>query len=105
MVSIEHPYDAEFLEFPDRSNVTAANITDAQVPLGVNNRARDVSFVLDQLSTKDGVAALLPGTGAPGLKARRVAIYGHSVGGAAAAEAMRLDCRVVAGANLDGSMF
>jgi hypothetical protein len=32
-------------------------------------------------------------------------MYGHSVGGAAAAEAMRLDCRVVAGANLDGSMF
>lgn len=61
--------------------------------------------MLDQLSTKAGVAALLPGTGAAGLKTRQVAMYGHSVGGAAAAEAMRLDCRVVAGANLDGSMF
>ncbi|KAJ5472271.1 hypothetical protein N7530_006272 [Penicillium desertorum] len=105
VVSIDHPYDAEFLEFPDGSIVTAANITDAQVPLDVNTRARDVSFVLDQLSTKAGVAALLPRTGAAGLKTRRVAMYGHSVGGAAAAEAMRLDCRVVAGANLDGSMF
>ncbi|CDM38528.1 unnamed protein product [Penicillium roqueforti FM164] len=75
------------------------------VPLDVNTRARNVSFVLDQLSTKAGVAALLPGTGAAGLKTRQVAMYGHSVGGAAAAEAMRLDCRVVAGANLDGSMF
>ncbi|KAI3107245.1 hypothetical protein CBS147331_6551 [Penicillium roqueforti] len=107
VVSINHPYDAQFLEFPDGNVVTAANITDAQVPLDINTRARDVSFVLDQLSTKAGVAALLHGTGsrAAGLKIRQVAMYGHSVGGAAAAEAMRLDCRVVAGANLDGSMF
>ena len=105
VVSIDHPYDAEFLEFPDGSIVTAGNITDALVPLDVNTRARDVSFVLDQLSTKAGVAPLLPGTGSAGLRTRRVAMFGHSVGGAAAAEAMRLDCRVVAGANLDGSMF
>jgi dienelactone hydrolase len=105
VVSIDHPYDTEFLEFPNGSIVTAANISDAQVPLDVNTRARDVTFVLDQLSTKAGVAALLPGTGAAGLRTRRVAMYGHSVGGAAAAEAMHLDRRIVAGANLDGSMF
>jgi hypothetical protein len=105
VVSIDHPYDTEFLEFPDGSVVTAANISDAQVPLDVATRAGDVSFVLDQLSTKAGVAALLPGTGAAGLKTRRVAVYGHSVGGAAIAEAMHLDRRIVVGANLDGSMF
>ncbi|KAJ6128119.1 Platelet-activating factor acetylhydrolase [Penicillium samsonianum] len=105
VVSIDHPYDTEFLEFPDGSVVTAANITDDQVPLDVETRAKDVSFVLDQLSTKAGVAALLPGTGAAGLRTRRVAMYGHSVGGAAAAEAMHLDRRIIAGANLDGSLF
>ncbi|CRL20962.1 unnamed protein product [Penicillium camemberti] len=105
VVSLDHPYDTEFLEFPDGSVVTAANISDAQVPLDVETRARDVSFVLDQLSTKAGVATLLPGTGTAGLRTRQVAMYGHSVGGAATAEAMHLDHRIVAGANLDGSMF
>ncbi|KAJ5922879.1 Platelet-activating factor acetylhydrolase [Penicillium verrucosum] len=105
VVSIDHPYDTELLEFPDGSVVMAANISDAQVPLDVETRARDVSFVLDQLSNKAGVATLLPGTGAPSLRTGRVAMYGHSVGGAATAEAMHLDHRIVAGANLDGSMF
>ncbi|CAI7621243.1 unnamed protein product [Penicillium pancosmium] len=105
VVSLDHPYDTEFLEFPDGSIVTAANISDAQVPLDVETRAQDVRFVLDQLSTKAGVAALLPGTGAAGLRTRHVAMYGHSVGGAATAAAMHLDRRIVAGANLDGSMF
>ncbi|CAI7642788.1 unnamed protein product [Penicillium palitans] len=69
VVSLDHPYDTEFLEFPDGSVVTAANISTA------------------------------------GLRTRQVAMYGHSVGGAATAEAMHLDHRIVAGANLDGSMF
>ncbi|KAJ5967008.1 Platelet-activating factor acetylhydrolase [Penicillium viridicatum] len=105
VVSIDHPYDSEFLEFPDGTIVTAANISDAQVPLDVETRAQDVSFVLDRLSTKAGVATLLPGTGAARLRTGQVAMYGHSVGGAATAEAMHLDHRIVAGANLDGSMF
>ncbi|KAI9041143.1 PAF acetylhydrolase family protein [Aspergillus affinis] len=105
VVSIDHPYDTEFLEFPDGSVVTAANISDAQIPLDVDTRARDVMFVLDQLSTKVGVASLLPGVRSAGLRTRRVAMYGHSLGGAATAEAIRLDRRIVAGANLDGSMF
>ncbi|KAJ5210078.1 hypothetical protein N7472_000217 [Penicillium cf. griseofulvum] len=105
VVSLDHPYDTEFLEFPDGSIVTAANITDELVPLDVETRAQDVRFVLDQLSTKAGVEALLPGTGAAGLRTRHVAMYGHSVGGAATAASMDLDSRIVAGANLDGSMF
>jgi dienelactone hydrolase len=105
VISIDHPYDTEFLEFPDGSIVTAANISDAQVPLDVQTRAQDVSFVLDQLSTRAGVAALLPGKRAAGLKVQQVAMYGHSLGGAATAEAMLSDCRIVAGANLDGTMF
>jgi pimeloyl-ACP methyl ester carboxylesterase len=105
VVSIDHPYDTEFLEFPDGSVITAANISDAQVPLDIRTRAQDVTFVLDQLSTKAGVAALLPGARAAGLRTLQVAMYGHSVGGAATAEAMLLDCRIVAGMNLDGTMF
>ncbi|KAL4926549.1 PAF acetylhydrolase family protein [Aspergillus undulatus] len=97
VISIDHPYDTEFLEFPDRTVVTAANITDDLVPLDVDTRARDMSFVLDQLRL-----------GAMGVRVRRtadVAVLGHSLGGAAAAEAMRQDSRFRAGINLDGSMY
>ncbi|KAL3444102.1 Alpha/Beta hydrolase protein [Aspergillus insuetus] len=97
VVSIDHPYDTEFLEFPDRTVVTAANITDDRVPLDVDTRARDMSFVLDQLRL-----------GAMGVRVSRtadVAVLGHSLGGAAAAEAMRQDSRFYAGVNLDGSMY
>jgi pimeloyl-ACP methyl ester carboxylesterase len=97
VISIDHPYDTEFLEFPDRTVVTAANITDDLVPLDVDTRARDMSFVLDQLRL-----------GAMGVRVSRtadVALLGHSLGGAAAAEAMRQDSRFRAGINLDGSMY
>ncbi|KAJ5119488.1 hypothetical protein N7448_010157 [Penicillium atrosanguineum] len=105
VVSVDHPFDTEFLEFPDGTIVTAANISDEQIPLDVDTRARDIMFVLNQLSTKTGAAALLPGGRPGGLDTRRVAMYGHSLGGAATAAAMHLDRRIVTGANLDGSMF
>ncbi|KAJ5511062.1 Platelet-activating factor acetylhydrolase [Penicillium expansum] len=92
VVSIDHPYDTEFLEFPDGSVVTAANISDAQVPLDVETRARDVS----------SSAPWSRSCGFENSPSRDVRSLGR---GAATAEAMHLDRRIVAGANLDGSMF
>ncbi|KAL3464719.1 Alpha/Beta hydrolase protein [Aspergillus heterothallicus] len=97
VVSVDHPHDTEFLEFPDGTIVTAANITDDLVPLDVETRARDLRFILDHLRS-----------GALGMRASEtphVAVLGHSLGGAAGAEAMRQDSRFCAGVNLDGSMF
>lgn len=105
VVTIDHPYDSNVVEYPDGILVLAANISsEAQIELDVNTRAGDVSFVLDQLSLPSTVSQLLPWIKV-GLRTDRVAIYGHSLGGATAAAAMLGDERIIGGANLDGTFF
>ncbi|KFZ10018.1 hypothetical protein V502_08370 [Pseudogymnoascus sp. VKM F-4520 (FW-2644)] len=103
VVSIDHPYDADVVEFPDGSTVLAIDFTDEQIPVDVDTRAGDVSFVLNQLSCPGSIKDLLPGS--KGLKTNKVAMFGHSLGGAASAQAMLRDKRIVGGINLDGSFF
>ena len=51
VVSIDHPFDADIVEFPDGSTAPAANITtDAQIEAAVEVRSSDVSFVIDELA-------------------------------------------------------
>src|SRR5206468_3905045 len=64
----------------------------------VDVRARDAAFVLDQLQRLEPKDFWLGGR----LDFSRVGIFGHSIGGVAAAEAARLDSRFRAVANLDG---
>ncbi|OBT81294.1 hypothetical protein VE02_09660, partial [Pseudogymnoascus sp. 03VT05] len=101
VVSIDHPYDADVVEFPDGSTVLAIDMTDEQILVDVDTRAGDVSFVLNQLSCPGSVKDLL--SGSKGLKTNKVAMFGHSLGGAAAAQATLRDKRIVGGINLDGS--
>ncbi|KAL2831384.1 hypothetical protein BDW59DRAFT_157813 [Aspergillus cavernicola] len=107
VLSIDYPYDIEILEFPNGNIIPSLDLTDTQIPLGVQTRARDISFIIDQLSTPSGLSMLLglPNCKVEWLRTERVGVYGHSLGDAAAAEAMRLDSRIVAGINLDGTMF
>jgi pimeloyl-ACP methyl ester carboxylesterase len=105
VVSIDHPYDANVVEYPDGTLVLGADIsTEEQIGLAVKTRAQDISFVLDQLILPSVVRQLLP-LGKGILKTHKVTMYGHSLGGAAAAAAMLNDGRVVGGANLDGSFY
>ena len=105
VISIDHPYDANVVEYPDGTLVLAANISsDAQIKLDVNTRVKDASFILDQLSLTPTVRLLFPSANGH-LKTHNVTMYGHSVGGAAAAAAMLEDSRIIGGANLDGSFF
>jgi dienelactone hydrolase len=96
VVAIDHPYDAQVVEFPDGRLVPGRL---QQGKKAIDLRVADVRFVLDQL----------PGLNAHGILAgrldlERIGIFGHSVGGAVAAELVR-DRRVKAGANLDGFFF
>jgi pimeloyl-ACP methyl ester carboxylesterase len=105
VVSIDHPYDANVVEYPDGTLILGANIsTEAQIELDVRTRAQDVSFILDQLSSVSTVRRLFPSIKSA-LKTHKVAMYGHSLGGATAAVAMLNDSRIIGGANLDGSFF
>lgn len=102
VATIDHPYDADIVEFPDGELVFAANITDADIDRAVLTRAQDASFVLDELNASSAAKDRFPGAScAPELS--KVAMFGHSLGGAAAAAAMLNDSRILGGVNLDGS--
>jgi predicted dienelactone hydrolase len=98
VVTIDHTYEAQIVEFPGgRLELTRQpaepNEDDYVLPLRV--RQEDIRFVLDALP------AHLPGS----LDLSRVGMFGHSLGGAATAEAMANDARIVAGVDLDGSVI
>jgi hypothetical protein len=110
VVSIDHPYDADIVEFPDGRVVlgTLANIsTEAEVDPDLNVRVADVSFVLDILHQRSNVDGLFPSLLNTGGKLRldQVAALGHSLGGATAAQVMLTDDRFVGGINLDGALW
>ena len=106
VVTIDHPYDVDIVVFPDNSTILGTDITtEAQILMALDTRRKDISFVLDQLSLPSVTRKLIPGLSSRGLDVSKVGIYGHSLGGATAAEAMLYDPRLVGGVNLDGSFF
>jgi alpha-beta hydrolase superfamily lysophospholipase len=99
VLAIDHPYEAP-LVFPGGRLVPPT--------LGDNGRdntrtppvrLRDARFVLDHLAALDRHGAL-----AGRLDLTRIAMIGHSQGGATAASLMLADHRVAAGADIDGSL-
>ncbi|MFF5289391.1 alpha/beta hydrolase family protein [Paractinoplanes globisporus] len=112
VVTVDHPHDAGEVQFPDGHVVAiglADDTPDDDVRL-VGLRMADVLFALSRLSTVnagrnpsvEGGPLPVGLTGA--LDLRRVAVIGHSLGGATAAHLLN-DPRVRAGANLDGGIF
>ena len=101
-MSIDHTYDAPIVEFPDGTIILGANISlpDGLAQL-VKVRTADVLSVLDTLSNSTVVEKL----GIPLLKTKRVGIFGHSLGGATAGNAMLVEPRLVGGLNMDGGMY
>ena len=59
-------------------------------------RSRDLRFVLSRLGSLQGAGRL---------DLNRIGVFGHSRGGATAADAMLIDRRIGAGVNLDGGMW
>ncbi len=116
VVGIDHPYATEWTVFPDGRTVPTKLgefldcSTDETFAAGervaaeqLRIRTADVRFVLDELERIDRSDPDGRFTGR--IDASRVGVFGHSFGGAVAAEACRDDSRVKAGANLDGLIF
>jgi predicted dienelactone hydrolase len=96
VAGIDHTYENFATTFPDgRVTTCAACQLDVEdfPRLAVESRARDVSFVLDELTKRRNVDPA------------RIAMVGMSLGGASVGETMLADPRVRAGVNLDGRMF
>lgn len=104
VITIDHPFDANIVVYPNNRTVLAANITNDEQSLtfDLNVRTQDVIFVLDEVS-RPSLTEILPGF--EQLDVSRVGVFGHSLGGATAAQAMFVDERFAGGMNLDGMMF
>jgi predicted dienelactone hydrolase len=98
VVAIDHPHDAGIVEFPDGHVVVPSSQMDIAAALSV--RVADTRFVLSELARLGGA-----GFFAGRLNLGHVGMFGHSLGGAAAASAMLVDSRIDAGADLDGVLF
>ena len=113
VVTIDHTHDASQVEFPDgRVEVPAMPpLTPEVAARAVEVRVADTRFVLGQLATlnaggnPDAEHRPLPAGLRGALRLSRVGMFGHSLGGAAAAQAMFEDRRIDAGVNLDGTLF
>ncbi|KAE8376961.1 Alpha/Beta hydrolase protein [Aspergillus bertholletiae] len=101
VVAVDHPYDASSVDFPDASVIYSANLSSAD-PLTLNTRVEDVIFTLDQLHENP---QLVPSQFTGTLELDKVAIVGHSFGGATAAAAMLNEARFAGGLNLDGALW
>ncbi|MET8156642.1 alpha/beta hydrolase [Sphaerisporangium sp. NPDC005289] len=103
VAGIDHTYEAFATTFPGGRLTTCAACeleTDDFGKKAVENRAVDVSFVVDELTGPHPAWR-----GASLIDPSRIAMAGSSLGGASAAETMLNDPRVRAGINMDGTMF
>lgn len=110
VVSVDHPYDADIVEYPDGRTVLGVleNIaTDTEFVSALNIRVKDMSFLLDQMHDEKVIRNLFPLSQENShlLSLDRITILGHSLGGATAAQTMLVDNRIVGGINLDGRLW
>src|SRR5580693_4738965 len=101
VAGIDHTYESYATAFPDGRVTTClareAPRRDRKDEVAAT-RAADVSFVLDELTSAHPA---WPGAGL--IDPSRMAMAGHSAGGAAAIAAMLADSRIRAGIDMDGS--
>ncbi|GAA1537314.1 alpha/beta hydrolase [Actinomadura kijaniata] len=102
VAAIDHTYESLATTFPDGRTTTCAVCgADKDEHFRsklANSRAADVSFVLDELTRRR-----LAGKRVPPIAPSRIAMAGHSAGGAGAIPAMLKDKRVRAGIDMDGT--
>lgn len=110
VITIDAPRDVDIVQYPDSTtdliNTTVATTASpSNINLAVTTRAQDATFVLDQLSHPSITSKLLPNLTHNRLNTGKVAMFGHSLGGAATAAAMLTDPRIAGGLAMDGALF
>jgi len=103
VAAMDHPYDTDIVVFPDGRTARCAGDESADVEESLRVRTADAVFVLDELERRNQAdqSGLLTGR----LDMTRCGVFGHSFGGAVAAELCQIDPRVAAGINFDGSIY
>ncbi|MCL4248005.1 MAG: hypothetical protein KJ065_07640 [Anaerolineae bacterium] len=118
VVALSHPYSTGATVFPDGrvirstaefgsralSQISATATTEDEFAAVVNQIGDvwtgDIRFTLDQLERMNAEDPFLTGR----LDLSRVGVFGHSMGGGAAVEALHDDPRFLAAINMDGSL-
>ncbi|MDX3537835.1 alpha/beta hydrolase [Streptomyces sp. MB09-01] len=103
VAAVDHAYESVGTAFPGGRvlECLACDKTEAGTSMQTvsDTRGRDVSFLLDRLTGRH------PAWRHSGLIDRnRIAMAGHSIGGASAVAAMAIDPRIRAGVNMDGGL-
>jgi hypothetical protein len=105
VVAIDHTHEAQWVQFPDGRIVPWSVPYTSSSPYGFTpavalRRVDDLQFVVAELSKLDRGNPVLRGA----LDLERVGAFGFSLGGSTAANAMKTDPQVRAGADLDGAI-
>lgn len=102
---LDHPFESAVTQLPNGEVVGLKEIVPPDHTQFMPNqqivRTADIRFVIDQLSRSDALSPRLRGH----IEATKVAVLGHSFGGAASVMALSEDPRVVAAANIDGTLY
>ncbi|GAB3448848.1 alpha/beta hydrolase [Streptomonospora sediminis] len=112
VVAMDHPYETSAVELPSGRIIrgTAPDFGAKTYRSAVATRVADTRFVLDTMEriAEGGDPAAggqpLPQGFGNSLDLSSIGMFGHSAGGLTAAEAMLVDDRIDAGADLDGSI-
>lgn len=105
---LDHPYESAVTELPDGRVVgTEEHFTPGESRINYmaeqqRVRSADIRFVIDQLARPE---MLSPALRAGAIDAAKVAVIGHSFGGAVSAMVLSEDPRVAAAANIDGTPY
>ncbi|MEW2417262.1 alpha/beta hydrolase [Streptomyces sp. NPDC046866] len=104
VAAVDHAYETSGTAFPGGRVLTCLACDKAKelkdYKAVSDNRARDVSFLLDRLT---GARPAWRNAGL--IDKRKIAMAGHSIGGSTAAAVMAADPRVRAGIDMDGGLF
>ncbi|MEB9844945.1 alpha/beta hydrolase family protein [Bacillus cereus] len=106
VVGIDHTYDAAATVFPDGRTafVQSINLTDfAERDRHIKLWKEDVVFVLNQIEKLNQSDKDNRFTGR--MDTSRIGMFGHSYGGATAAQVLVEDSRVKAAINMDGTLY
>ncbi|GAA0618365.1 carboxylic ester hydrolase [Brevundimonas kwangchunensis] len=102
---LDHPYESALTELPDGRVVGLVENIPADhtqyMPQQQVLRTADIRFVIDQIARPELLSPRLRGQ----IETAKVAVIGHSFGGAVSAMAMSEDPRVAAAANIDGTPY
>ena len=96
VVGVDVPGETLAVDLGDGALVTLSPALAEPSYESVALRSRDLRFVLSRLGSLQGAGRL---------DLHRIGVFGHSRGGATAADTMLMDRRIRAGVNLDGGMW